>query len=52
MNIPARYCTGYIGDIDFPPVGDMDFSAWIEVYLGGNGERWMRVTTHRGSGGS
>ena len=35
MNIPARYCTGYIGDIDFPPVGDMDFSAWIEVYLGG-----------------
>ena len=35
MNIPARYRTGYIGDIDFPPVGDMDFSAWIEVYLGG-----------------
>eukprot|EP01041_Mallomonas_annulata_P017154 gene17154-35500_t len=35
MNIPARYCTGYIGDIDFPPVDEMDFSAWMEVYLGG-----------------
>ena len=36
MNIPARYCTGYLGDIGVP-VSDapMDFSAWIEVYLGG-----------------
>ncbi|WP_298967790.1 transglutaminase family protein [uncultured Methylobacterium sp.] len=36
MNIPARYCTGYLGDIGVPPVPDpMDFSAWFEVYLGG-----------------
>ena len=38
MNIPARYCTGYLGDIGIPPVPcPMDFSAWFEVYLGG---RW------------
>jgi transglutaminase-like putative cysteine protease len=38
MNIPARYCTGYLGDIGVPPDPDpMDFSAWFEVYLGG---RW------------
>jgi transglutaminase-like putative cysteine protease len=36
MNIPARYCTGYLGDIGVPPVNEpMDFSAWFEVYLGG-----------------
>ncbi|HEX4448923.1 MAG TPA: transglutaminase family protein [Polyangiaceae bacterium] len=36
MNIPARYCTGYLGDIGVPPpYGPMDFSAWFEVYLGG-----------------
>lgn len=36
MNIPARYCTGYLGDIRVPPVdAPMDFSAWFEVYLGG-----------------
>jgi transglutaminase-like putative cysteine protease len=35
MNIPARYCTGYLGDIGVPPVpAPMDFSAWFEVYLG------------------
>src|SRR5229473_1215629 len=38
MNIPARYCTGYLGDIGIPPpYGPMDFAAWMEVYLGG---RW------------
>ena len=38
MNIPARYCTGYLGDIGAPPVPDpMDFSAWFQVWLGG---RW------------
>jgi transglutaminase-like putative cysteine protease len=38
MNIPARYCTGYLGDIGVP-IDDspMDFSAWFEVYLG---DRW------------
>ena len=36
MNIPARYCTGYLGDIgNPPPYGPMDFAAWMEVYLGG-----------------
>ena len=35
LNIPARYCTGYLGDIGVPPVAaPMDFSAWFEVYLG------------------
>lgn len=35
LNIPARYCTGYMGDIGVPVVNPMDFSAWFEVYLGG-----------------
>ena len=36
MNIPARYCTGYLGDIRVAPIdATMDFSAWFEVYLGG-----------------
>jgi transglutaminase-like putative cysteine protease len=39
MNIPARYATGYLGDIGVPPVdARMDFSAWLEVYLSG---RWF-----------
>jgi transglutaminase-like putative cysteine protease len=38
MNIPARYCTGYLGDIGVPVAPEpMDFSAWFEVYLDG---RW------------
>lgn len=38
MNIPARYCTGYLGDIGVPPPhGPMDFAGWFEAYLGG---RW------------
>jgi transglutaminase-like putative cysteine protease len=36
MNIPARYCTGYLPDIGIPPpYGVMDFAGWMEVYLGG-----------------
>ena len=36
MNIPARYCTGYLGDIGVPVQPyPMDFSAWFEAYLGG-----------------
>ena len=36
LNIPARYCTGYLGDIGVPrQPTPMDFSAWFEVYLGG-----------------
>ncbi len=37
MNIPARYATGYLGDIGWPVSGPMDFSAWFEVYLE---DRW------------
>jgi transglutaminase-like putative cysteine protease len=37
MNVPARYCTGYLGDIGVPPDrAPMDFSAWAEVFLDGN----------------
>jgi len=53
LNIPARYCTGYVSDINLaPPYGPMDFAAWIEVYLGGrwrtfdprnNAPRWGRI---------
>lgn len=36
MNIPARYCTGYLTDIGIPPPhGTMDFAAWFEAYLDG-----------------
>lgn len=37
LNIPARYATGYLGDIGVPVVLPMDFSAWFEVFLDG---RW------------
>ncbi len=38
MNVPARYCTGYLGDIGVPPEDmPMDFSAWFEAYIDG---RW------------
>jgi transglutaminase-like putative cysteine protease len=38
VNVPARYCTGYLGDIGVPPDNSpTDFSAWFEVFLGG---RW------------
>ena len=38
MNVPARYCTGYLGDIGVPPdPAPMDLSAWFEVFLNG---RW------------
>jgi transglutaminase-like putative cysteine protease len=37
MNIPARYCTGYLGDIGVPPnPSPMDFSGWFQAYLGGH----------------
>ena len=35
MNIPARYCTGFLGDIGVRSDSAMDFSAWFDVYLGG-----------------
>lgn len=58
MNIPARYCTGYLSDIGEPlphPAGD--FAAWMEVYLGGqwhmfdprnNARRYARFLVARG----
>ena len=37
MNIPARYCTGYLGDMGTPPPwGVGDFAAWFEAYIGGD----------------
>ena len=45
MNIPARYCTGYLGDIGVPPVdAPMDFSAWFEVFV--NGEWYTYDARH------
>ena len=38
MNIPARYVTGYLGDIRVPAGGPGDFSAWYQVWLDG---RWL-----------
>jgi transglutaminase-like putative cysteine protease len=36
LNIPARYATGYLGDIGVPvSPSPMDFSAWLEAYVGG-----------------
>jgi transglutaminase-like putative cysteine protease len=41
LNIPARYCTGYLAFIDIPtPQDPMDFAGWLEVYLG---DRWWTV---------
>ena len=44
MNIPARYATGYLGEIGVPPSPPGDFSAWFEVYLGGRW--WTRDARH------
>jgi len=58
MNIPARYCTGYLGDMGMPPpYGPGDFAAWFEAYLDGqwytfdprnNVPRMARVLVARG----
>jgi transglutaminase-like putative cysteine protease len=58
MNIPARYCTGYLSDINVPPPhGPMDFAGWFEAYLGGawhtfdprnNKPLWGRILIGRG----
>ncbi len=58
LNIPARYCTGYVSDIgQTPPFAPMDFAAWMEVYLSGkwwvfdprnNDTRFGRVLIARG----
>ncbi len=47
LNIPARYATGYLGDIGVPPdPNPMDFSAWLEVYLG---EGWYTLDARHNS---
>lgn len=58
LNIPTRYCTGYISDVGQPsPYPAMDFAAWMEVYLDGqwwtfdprnNDTRFGRVLIARG----
>ena len=48
MNIPARYCTGYLGDIDMsPPYGPMDFAAGSRPISADSGTPLMRATTSR-----
>ena len=49
LNIPARYCFGYLPDIDVPPADEpMDFAGWLEAYVG---DRWdifdLRNNTRR-----
>lgn len=58
LNIPARYCFGYLPDIGVAPAAEpMDFAAWLEVYVGGgwytfdprnNAPRIGRVVIGRG----
>lgn len=58
VNVPARYCTGYLGDIGEPPPHPPgDFAAWMEVYLDGgwwvfdprnNARRRARILVARG----
>ncbi len=57
LNIPARYVNGHLGDIGVPVVDPMDFSAWIEVFIGGawhtfdprnNAPRIGRIVVARG----
>ena len=53
MNIPARYCTGYLGDIGMPPpYGPMDFAGWFEAFSAGAGIRSTHATTCRASAAS
>ncbi len=47
MNIPARYVTGYLGDIRRPFSGAGDFSAWYEVFLDG---RWYPMDARHNDG--
>ena len=52
LNIPARYCTGYLSDIGTPlPYPAGDFAAWFEAYLGGQWHMFDPRTTCRASAG-
>ena len=46
MNIPARYATGYLGDIGVPARPPMDFSAWFEAFLD---DRWWTFDARNNS---
>jgi transglutaminase-like putative cysteine protease len=46
LNIPARYATGYLGDIGVAPNPPMDFSAWFEAYLE---DRWWTFDARNGT---
>ncbi len=46
QNIPARYATGYLGDVRSPYSGPGDFSAWYEVWL--DGRWWSMDARHNG----
>jgi len=58
LNVPARYCFGYLPDIDVPVAPEpMDFAAWLEAYVGdqwyvfdprNNARRTGRVLIGRG----
>ena len=53
MNIPARYCNGYLGDIGVPPdPAPMDFSAWFEASSAASGTPSTPATTCRASAAS
>ncbi len=53
LNIPTRYCTGYLSFIGEPePHAPGDFAAWTEVYLGGIGTSSIRATTPLAGAGS
>ncbi|MEI9904000.1 MAG: transglutaminase family protein [Asticcacaulis sp.] len=52
MNIPARYCTGYLGDIGVPRDGEMDFSAGSKSISAATGTPPTPVTTSRASDAS
>ena len=48
LNIPARYCTGYLGDVGTPPpFPPGDFAAWFEAYLGGGEDTSFTVNPGR-----
>jgi len=48
MNVPARNCTGYLGDIGVPvDINPMDFSAWFEVFLDGRAPQPSPDWPHR-----
>jgi transglutaminase-like putative cysteine protease len=53
MNIPARYCGGYLSDIGTPlPWAAGDFAGWFEAYIGGSWHVFILAIMFRGLAGS